>query len=60
MTPLDEGPARSRDLCLTTHNTHKETHIHDHGGIRNRNPSQRAATDLRLKPRGHRGRRSVF
>jgi hypothetical protein len=22
-TPLDEGPARRRDLCLTTHNTHK-------------------------------------
>jgi hypothetical protein len=23
MTPLDEGPARRRDLYLTTHNTHK-------------------------------------
>ena len=22
-TPLDEGSARGRDLCLTTHNTHK-------------------------------------
>jgi hypothetical protein len=22
-TPLDEGPARRRDLYLTTHNTHK-------------------------------------
>jgi hypothetical protein len=31
-TPLDEGPARRRDLYLTTHNTHK-TDIHAPGGI---------------------------
>jgi hypothetical protein len=26
-TPLDEGPARRRDLYLTTHNTHKSLGI---------------------------------
>ena len=31
----------------------QETDIHDPGGIRTRNPSRRAAADLRLKPRGH-------
>jgi hypothetical protein len=51
-TPLDEGPARRRDLYLTTHNTHK-TDIHDLGGIRTHNPSKRAAVDPRLRPRGH-------
>jgi hypothetical protein len=31
-TPLDEGPARRRDLYLTTHNTHKrQTSIHPVG-----------------------------
>jgi hypothetical protein len=32
----------------------KETDIHTPGGIRNRNPSKRAAADPRLRPRGHR------
>jgi hypothetical protein len=27
-TPLDEGPARRRDLYLTTHNTHKSICIY--------------------------------
>jgi hypothetical protein len=31
-TPLDEGPARRRDLYLTTHNTHKRD-IHSPGWI---------------------------
>jgi len=32
-TPLDEGSARSRELYLTTHNTHK-THFYNPGRIR--------------------------
>jgi hypothetical protein len=39
-TPLDEWPARRRDLYLTTHNTHK-TDIHAPGRIRTHNPSKR-------------------
>jgi hypothetical protein len=31
----------------------QETDIHDPGGIRNRNPSKRAAADPRLSPRGY-------
>jgi hypothetical protein len=50
-TPLDKGPARRRDLYLTTHNT--ETDIHAPGGIRTHDPSKRAAADPRLRPRGH-------
>ena len=49
-TPLDEWSARSRDLYLTTHNTHNRQHIHAPGGIRTHDLSRRAATDLR--PRG--------
>jgi len=30
------------------------TNIHVPGGIRSRNPSKRAAADVRLRPRGHR------
>ena len=29
------------------------TNIHALGGIRNHNPSKRAAVDTRLRPRGH-------
>jgi hypothetical protein len=32
-TPLDEGPARRRDLYLTTHNTHNRQTSMPHGGI---------------------------
>ena len=35
----------------------QETDIHAPGGIRTRNPSKRAAADLRLRPLGHRDRR---
>ena len=38
-----------------TYNTWN-TNIHSPGGIRTRNPSRRAATDLRLRPRDHRKR----
>jgi len=43
MTPLDEGSARCRDLCLTTHNSHKRRASLHPVGIRTRNPSRRAA-----------------
>jgi len=45
-TPLGEWSSRHRDLCLTTHNTHKRV-IHASGGIRTPNPSKRAAADPR-------------
>jgi hypothetical protein len=31
----------------------QETHTHTSDGIRTRNPSKRAATDRRIRPRGH-------
>jgi hypothetical protein len=47
-TPLHEGPIRRSGLySCTTHN--EETNIHAHGGIRTRNPSNRATTDLSLE-----------
>jgi hypothetical protein len=38
----------------------QQTDIHVPGGIRTRNPSKRAAADLRLRPRGHRNSQSPF
>jgi hypothetical protein len=53
-SPLDELPARRRDIYLTTHNTHnRQTDRQAHGGSRTRNLSRRAAADLILRPRGH-------
>jgi len=57
-TPLDEGSARRTDLYLITHNTHNRQTSMTPGGIRTHNLSRRAAADLRLRPRGHRDRRS--
>jgi hypothetical protein len=54
-TPLDESSARRRDLYLTTHNTYKRQTSNPPVGIRNRNPSKRAAADTRLRPRDHWG-----
>jgi len=53
-TSLDEGSAHRRTVYL--HNTQhsRETNIHAPGGIRNRNPRNRVAADLRQRPRGHR------
>ena len=45
-TPLDEWWARRRALFLTIHNNHNSR-------IRTRNLIRRAASDLRLRPRGH-------
>jgi len=58
-TPLDERSARRRDLYLTTHNTHKRQTSMPPSGIRTRNLSRRAATDLRLRWRDHWGRRET-
>jgi hypothetical protein len=50
-TPLDEWPARSRDLYETTHNTDtKQTFILP--AEFELSPSKRAAADPRLRPRG--------
>ena len=52
-TPLDEWSASRRDLYLTTHNTHNRQTSMSPGGIRTHDRSRRAATDLRLRPRGY-------
>jgi hypothetical protein len=51
-TPLDKGPARRRDLYLTTQTLYK-TNFHASGGIRTHDPSKRSTADLRLRPTGH-------
>jgi hypothetical protein len=55
-TPLDERSARHRDLYL--HMTTQQTNIH--ALIRIRDPSNQAAADLRLRPRGHWDRLSFY
>jgi len=52
-TPLDEWSASRTDLHLTTHNTHNRQTSMPPGGIRTHSLSRRAATDLRLRTRGH-------
>ena len=59
-TPLGEWSARRRDLYLTTHNTQQQKNIHAPGGIRTHDLSRRAATDRRLRPRGHCDRHTVY
>jgi hypothetical protein len=47
------GPSQ-KHLPDNTHTQHsQETDIHASGGIRNGNPSKRAAVDPRPRPRGH-------
>jgi len=48
--PLDKSSARSKDLHLATHNTHKTRHQCP-GGIRTVNRSKRTAADPHLRPR---------
>ena len=57
MTFLNELSARSRGHYQ--HNTQQtqQTNIHALSGIRIRDPSKRAAADLRLRPNGNRDRR---
>jgi hypothetical protein len=53
-TPMDEWPARRRDLYLTTHNTQQQTNIHASGGIQTHDLSRRAGAGLlRLRLRAH-------
>ena len=53
-TPLDERSALRKDLYLTTHRTHnRHTDLQEHGRFQTHNPSKRAATDPRLRRRGH-------
>jgi hypothetical protein len=53
MTTLDEGSARCRDLYFDNTQHSQETDTHAPGGIRIRNSSKRAATELRLSHHGH-------
>ena len=57
-THLEEESARHRGRSL--HNVHQtqETNIHALSGFRTRDPSNRAAADLRFRPHGHRDRLS--
>ena len=60
-TPLDERSPRRRDLFLTTHNTQTRLpSIYTPVEIRTHNLSMRAAADLRLRPRGHWERNSLY
>jgi len=59
-TPLDEGSAHRRDIYLANAQHSKQTDIHATDGIRNHNPSNRAAAHLRLRPRGHLSRKGVY
>jgi hypothetical protein len=54
----DRPVAETATLLHTTLNKKQSSMLH--GGIRNRNPSQRAAVDRRLRPRGHRDRRAYI
>jgi hypothetical protein len=56
-TPLNEWSARRRGRYLHNTKQTQETNIHDFSGIRTRDPSNQAASDLRLRPQGHRDRR---
>ena len=60
-TPLNEWSAHRRDLYLTTYNTHnRQTSMPlPSGGIRTHDLSRRAASDLRLRLRGHWDRRII-
>ena len=52
-TPLDERPARCRDLYLTKYNNNENKDILAAGRIRTRNPSRPEASDPRVRPSGH-------
>ena len=52
---LDKGSSSQRTPLDNTQHS-QETDIHAICGFRTRNPSKRAAADLRLRPRGHWGR----
>jgi hypothetical protein len=54
-------PVSETSTCTGQHNTEtQETNIHALSGIRTREPSNQAAANLRLRPRGYRGRHSLI
>ena len=58
-TPLDAKSVRRRDLCQTTHNTHnRQTSMPRWDS--NPQSQQGAAVYLRLRPRGHWDRRTIY
>ena len=50
---MGDQPVAEVSTCNNTHHS-QETNVHTSGEIETRNPSKRAATGLRLRPRGHR------
>jgi hypothetical protein len=52
-SPLEEGPARRRDLYLTTHNTHKRHISMLPAGFEPTIPVSEPAADPRLRPHGY-------
>ena len=59
-TPLDEWSAWSRDVYLTTHNTHNRYKCITPCGIQTRNPSKRSAADPNFRPRGQRDTEGLY
>jgi hypothetical protein len=51
-SPLDEGSARCKGLYRHRTTQHINTRQHVLSSIRTRDPSNQAAADLRLRPRG--------
>jgi hypothetical protein len=52
-----DQPVSETSTYTGQHNTETQgTNIHALSGIRTRDPSNQAAADLRLRPRGYRGR----
>ena len=59
-TPLDEWSARRRDLYLTTHNTHNSQISMPPVGFEPTISTDEPAADLRLRPRGHWDRLTLY
>jgi hypothetical protein len=55
---MRDRPVAEASACTTQHS--QQTNIHALGGIRTRNPSKRAAADVRLRPGGHRDPQILF
>jgi hypothetical protein len=56
ITHLNDWSARRRGLCLQNTKQTSQTNIRAFSGIRTRDPSNREAADLRLRPHDHRDR----
>jgi hypothetical protein len=55
-TPLNEWSALRRERYIHTTQQIEQTNIHAPSRIRTRDPSNQVASDLRLRPHGHRDR----